>query len=1075
MKQLTVSYGLISPQTDTEHKNSHILPISKIYTCPDLNLFLTGGRDGSIIINANDKEQGKTKKRLQVHSDWVTDLVRIPGTTKFISVSHDFSIVLFEIFYNGDPDSWNMKIVGSHDDYIKCIVPLLSMSNDDSEFWFATAGLDKKIKIWKLFGFEFSEISLIHVFDNANTQDDTGSIYTMVSVQNDTSNLPFDLVVGDADGNIVLYSCQDKIEVKRLKHVHSTNIKVIKLLENSTKLLTTASDGIINLWDLVPSVRNVNAENVYKPTRIGSWKWDCSIWCIEGSSLYDIVIGDSMGRISKLDFDLIQNDDILNVYHKEVKFTSYFNPGQYKRSDTNGKTITKNIESNGEQSSTDQKKKKKVHGGVLDMKFIDQDTLLFSFCDDSNLNSLNLRVNKLTINKGGFALTRSSLLTNRRHVITENTKGEVQRWDIVSCELLNTFPSNEGSFDDIVIRFTSKEILSHWCTVSVKVGVLFVKINEKFLSTEIYGSALEKYEIINDIEINAEQRYNLGKIVINSLFNEFLNYEAQKDEIVRKRILTKKKSIHHHQKDTAKNSKNSIGKHRNNVFSKLNSSASNLADSYDSSFASVPGTPLVRNLENKGMDISISNTDQFLLKPPGSAPPLTTNPLESVDPLDIVQPSPMDRSASSSHYNMLSRRFKSFRENNSKQNLIGVNTPEENMSDIDGGFVTSENSKDVSTEPLLWNQESSTENGVDKNVSNFALGPINTNLEKLRNEESSRMNSISSINSPMMSSIAVTNAGKKEDFMSDLLDEIHNAYIQEYNNSNSSSLKILSKKSLESKIEKDLTCPLIQVKSGSLILVHCWNDGSCGGRVLFSTYLPPSRSPHKHKIGEGNSSTNYDDDRANDSKDHSSDLGDSALVDSSRVFKDDVLLEEDEFEHDEYGTGIRKRQIFEQFERNLPYWFAKTLFKNVKIVEIEQPKVNFIIAPWVGNREEALNGTSTDSKGNSNDTQFHYRLKFGKSKEQTLASTDLPKVSDANAKLIAPGMIKVKKIKLYVIDRFDGKTPEMKAKQDPSIWLELLCRDQVLDNDMTLSTVRTLYWKSQGEIIINFRRKPNTI
>lgn len=154
---------------------------------------------------------------------------------------------------------------------------------------------------------------------------------------------------------------------------------------------------------------------------------------------------------------------------------------------------------------------------------------------------LDLTNNHFSVNEGGFALTRSSLLTNRRHVITENTKGQMQRWDIVSCELLNTFDSSEGSFDDIVMKYTSKEILSHWCTVSVKVGMLFVKINPKFLKTEIYGSALKDYQVVNNIEINSDERYNLGKIVINSLFNEFISYEVQKDKLLRKKIFSLKK------------------------------------------------------------------------------------------------------------------------------------------------------------------------------------------------------------------------------------------------------------------------------------------------------------------------------------------------------------------------------------------------------------------------------------------------------------------------------------------------------------------------------------------------------
>lgn len=46
---------------------------------------------------------------------------------------------------------------------------------------------------------------------------------------------------------------------------------------------------------------------------------------------------------------------------------------------------------------------------------------------------------------------------------------------------------------------------------------------------------------MNNIEINSDERYNLGKIVINSLFNEFISYEVQKVKLLRKKIFSLKK------------------------------------------------------------------------------------------------------------------------------------------------------------------------------------------------------------------------------------------------------------------------------------------------------------------------------------------------------------------------------------------------------------------------------------------------------------------------------------------------------------------------------------------------------
>lgn len=54
MNQLTVSYGLISPDYCTS-QDAHILPITKILypDIPGKNYFLTSGRDGSIILHKN--------------------------------------------------------------------------------------------------------------------------------------------------------------------------------------------------------------------------------------------------------------------------------------------------------------------------------------------------------------------------------------------------------------------------------------------------------------------------------------------------------------------------------------------------------------------------------------------------------------------------------------------------------------------------------------------------------------------------------------------------------------------------------------------------------------------------------------------------------------------------------------------------------------------------------------------------------------------------------------------------------------------------------------------------------------
>ncbi|EJS41846.1 YOL087C [Saccharomyces arboricola H-6] len=1099
MNQLTVSYGLISPDYCTS-QDAHILPITKILfpDIPGKDYFLTSGRDGSIILHKNtqlfDEVQSETVTtpndaiRMQVHSDWASDLIHVntestdlsAGDT-FISVSHDFSIVLISV--NAELTIWDKKIIGDHDDYIKCIVPIhYDMSNgygideqgsdadaswdetnnrmaidEQNYFLFATGGLDRKIKIWCLSNGPDKIATLLHTFDNAQPND-TGSIYSMSSVipkynfGDDQTTRPFDLVAGDCNGDLIFYSCKDRKEVMRIENAHKTNIKVVRTLNDFTRLITTSSDGVISVWDL-NCMRDEDNGALKLPTKVGSWSWDSSIWCVQGTCLDQLYFGDSQGNVMRANLSSYQN----------AKLTRIFKPNRHHQ---HNEIEGQNISNNGDT-------KAKKCGGILDIALLPNEKLLFSFCTDSNLNELDLASNRFNINEGGFALTRSSLLTNRRHVITENTKGQMQRWDIVSCELLNTFDPSEGSFDDIVMKYTSKEILSHWCTVSVKVGMLFVKINPKFLKTEIYGSALKGYEVVNNMAVSSDERYNLGKIVINSLFNEFISYEVQKDKLLRKKIFSsRKKDLNNSLTlDTGNNTelkKNNKDKKRKSTF-KLSSTLS-IGNTSGAATPpnSAPTTPV--------MTESIVTEEQ----------PLLQFPVDKVidDSLELVQPSPASKKQyfrTQSSGSLLSRKFKSFRSTSGRA-TTGLNTPEESKGNLldtahiinDDSSIphiinTTQPSKDATPESILWNHPFKLEQKLSA-ISSHDLPNSNVH-NKVKSAESSRANSTPTLEG---------NEKKPPEFMPELLEQIQESYKQQY--MNTSSLKYLTKRLPVTKIIKASSCPIIKVKSVTLILVHLWKEGSCGGRVLFSTLLPPSRIENESSNGGKENSRIQDDEELD-----------------FQAIDDDKLGQYDHIDG-ELGNRLNRRQIFEQLEENLPYWFAKALFRDIKIVE-EQPKLNFLIMPWSGDGRSETNGNAENKKKENNmpDTtessatdssdsslsntneatspsaqqQFHNMLKFGRPKtnEQELNPTDLPKISEANVKLVAPGMIRVKKIKLYVADRFESKTPEMKAKIEPSTWLDLLCKGQVLDNDMTLNTVRTLYWKSQGDIILEYRRK----
>ncbi|QLL34358.1 hypothetical protein HG536_0G02170 [Torulaspora globosa] len=968
MDELTISYGLLAPQSKVS-RDLHILPITKIlYPEGQDGFFLTCSRDGSIIKNRFDAFGRLIRgKRMQAHSDWVTDIIQI-SRNKFITVSHDFSIVLLTL--HDDSDTWETKIIGDHGDYIKCIVHI---PTDDNEFVFATGGLDRKVKFWNL---KDDQAYLIDEFLNSSDHDETGSIYAMAAIDH---GMGFNLLIGDCNGDLILYSTTDKREFGRLTKAHKANIKIVKSLDHSSKLVTACSDGLICVWDLKEDDKLV---------KCASYQWDCSVWGIYGTDLNMVYIGDSKGRIKTADLSKSDQMSAVTIYDE----------AQHVSGDFSGK--------------------ESKHGGILDLMISPDGFIMFSQSINSNLSMLDLRTGKLEVIKGGFALIKSSLLTNRRHVITENTKGEIQRWDIVVCELVNTFEPAEGGFDEVVTKYTSKEVLSHWCSVSVKVGMLFVKLNPRMSNTEVYGSALEGYRILNEVELNSDERYNLGKIVINSLFKEFVSYEMEKDKTYRKQLSSRKKD----QNVAASAMELNLNfteskikdKRRKSAFYRFGSATP--YQEYNMTSLSAPNTPLFSG-EATGLPVD----EHPLLPPPmtSAGDKLTYEENE----LGVLSPFGASESRTLSSGSLIARKFKKLRPYS--RNGSGTHTTVDSQA-TNSDFEDSTPEDEHPGERIVWNQAYNGENLSSQQ----AAEPLHAKFKPIETPATAAHQDIE----------PNTLIKDRATYISDFFEQLHETYKQ-HQNSNSTSLKLLSRKLPESKIIRDPSLPIIRIRNGVLLVVHSWNKRCCGGKVLFSSYLPASRS--------------LDDDDASILQESDEDV--DSNEDEERLSKYDLM-------DNEYGNVMNRRQMFEQLEENLPFWFAKYLFCDERTAK-QQPKLSFVIAPWQDHDGPISSGSQPQ--------QSHHRLKFGRTKsaDVSLGTTELPKISEINTKLVAPGMIKVKKIKVYIADRFEAKTPEMKAKIDPSEWIELLCKSQVLDNDMTLSTVRTLYWKSQSDIVFKYRRK----
>lgn len=607
MNKFTVTYGLIPPPSENTHE-AHILPVTKIINPSNpSNFVLTSGRDGTVIKHTFTNGSWQRLK-MQVNSDWVSDMVEI-DERKFIVVSHDFFVSLLTL--GADDDTWSTEIIGYHDDYVKCVAFL--GRTDDSSVKFATCGLDMKIKIWLLK--DSRNCTLLHTFDNHQPLE-TGSLYALVAITG--GSLPFDLIAGDNNGNLILISSSTGKQYAVIS-AHATNIKLIHLMDNDTKILSTSSDGMLKLWDL----QKLGKETI-DDALIHSWKWAAPVWSIEGSNFHDFFVGDSRGAITHIDFS--------NGEWEAPKLQTIVPPP-----DENC-------------------------GGILALRRSEKGKLWYSYSSCSNLCTVDLETREIGRLEGGSALLRCSLLTNRRHVITQNTKAVIQKWDIISCELLDTFDSDAGTFDEVVLKSNTKEVWPHWCSVSIKTGKLFVKLTQKFLSTEVYGSALQQYTTVNKVDLEIDNRYNLGLVAINSLLNEFINYILEKDKLFRKDLVSKKSSVPGSPAQPPTDSTSSEPgrpnvkeKRRLSLFTKFTSS-----DKQPATPNSQASTPLLNTEDELPVD------DQLLLPPPATAPPESGTP--KFPKAEHSQPPALAKRSASSG-SLLTQKFKMFSNTNSSQAL----------------------------------------------------------------------------------------------------------------------------------------------------------------------------------------------------------------------------------------------------------------------------------------------------------------------------------------------------------------------------------------------------------------------
>lgn len=71
--------------------------------------------------------------------------------------------------------------------------------------------------------------------------------------------------------------------------------------------------------------------------------------------------------------------------------------------------------------------------------------------------------------QGTSGLVKHSMLNDRRHVLTVDSKGIVDLWDIIKCTKIKSF--GKRSMDDVEQELHFVDSVAMWCDVDTRIGV----------------------------------------------------------------------------------------------------------------------------------------------------------------------------------------------------------------------------------------------------------------------------------------------------------------------------------------------------------------------------------------------------------------------------------------------------------------------------------------------------------------------------------------------------------------------------------------------------------------------------
>ncbi|KAI0659996.1 hypothetical protein C8Q70DRAFT_977330 [Cubamyces menziesii] len=178
------------------------------------------------------------RQAVQMHSDWVNDILLCNYNQTLVSASSDGTIKAWSPHsHTHNSPLHEPTVVGSHTDYVRCLAYCREQQ------WFASGSFDRTIKLWDLAtaSAKADPLMVLHPPEAAGPK---ASIYALATD-------PYGSVVASGSPERVIRMWDPRSGKRIAKLVgHTDNIRAILISEDAKYLLTGSADASIKLWSL---------------------------------------------------------------------------------------------------------------------------------------------------------------------------------------------------------------------------------------------------------------------------------------------------------------------------------------------------------------------------------------------------------------------------------------------------------------------------------------------------------------------------------------------------------------------------------------------------------------------------------------------------------------------------------------------------------------------------------------------------------------------------------------------------------------------------------------------------------